>query len=221
MKYYPIYLDINNRKCLVVGGGSVGTRKVLMLLKCGARVTVNSPVLSEKLLMLAEKQTICWVSRPYEPADIEEAFLIIGATDDERLNQKIHEDAKRLDKLCNIADHPESCNFILPSVVDKGDLVIAVSTSGKSPAYSKKIRECMESHFGGEHAVFLTLMGAIRKNLLRQCKPPSSYKPIFEKLVCAGLVDMIKRNDESLINRKLMEILGEGYDFKTLIASGE
>ncbi len=221
MKYYPIYLDINNRNCLVVGGGSVGTRKVLMLLTCGARVTVISPALTEKLTMLAGKKNICWVNRPYEPADIDDAFLVIGATDDERLNQQIHRDAKRLDKLCNIADHPESCNFILPSVVDKGDLVIAVSTSGKSPAYSKKIKKCMEAHFGVEHAVFLTLMGAIRKSLLRQSMPSASHKPIFEKLVCAGLVDMIKQNDETLINRKLMEILGEGYDFKTLIQSGE
>ena len=79
----------------------------------------------------------------------------------------------------------------------------------------------MEAYFGEEHAVFLTLMGAIRKKRLHQGLPPASHKPIFEKLVCAGLVDMIKKNDETRINRKLTEILGKGYDFKTLIQSGE
>jgi precorrin-2 dehydrogenase / sirohydrochlorin ferrochelatase len=220
MKYYPVYLDVNSRKCLVVGGGSVGTRKILMLLRCGAKVTVISPMLTEELHLLAEKKIITWKSRPYEPDDMDDAFLVIGATDNDSLNQQIHADAKRLDKLCNIADRPESCNFILPSVVDKGDLIIAVSTSGKSPAYSKELKKCMEAYFGEEHAVFLKLMGAIRKKLLSRRMPASSHKPIFEKLVCAGLVDMIKRDDEIHINRILMEILGKGYDFKTLIRSG-
>lgn len=221
MKYYPIFLDVNNRSCLVVGGGSVGTRKALMLLRCGAEVTVVSPQATEKLQRLAETKSIFWKNRPYETKDIHDAFLVIGATDDDRLNRQIVQDAQQMRKLCNIVDNPESCNFIVPSVLEKGDLVIAVSTSGKSPAYAKEIKKRLDAHFGEEHAVFLKLMGAVRSRLLRESLPTVAHKPIFEKLIQAGLVDMIRRGEKMQIDHKLKEILGEGYDFNTLIQSDE
>ncbi|MBU4185063.1 MAG: bifunctional precorrin-2 dehydrogenase/sirohydrochlorin ferrochelatase, partial [Proteobacteria bacterium] len=113
MRYYPVSLDMQNRKCLVVGGGSVGARKVMTLLECGAIVTVVSPDVTGKLLDLAEKKMIELKKRPYEPSDIDGIFLVIGATDNEELNWQINKDAERQNKLCNIADRPEACNFIL------------------------------------------------------------------------------------------------------------
>ena len=221
MEYYPINLDIKNRKCLVVGGGAVGTRKVITLLKCGARVTVVSPELTDKLHKLATTGTIKWTSRPYTTSDLTDAFIVIGATDDNTLNQRIHLDAEKHHKLCNIADQPESCNFILPSIVSRGDLVITVSTNGKSPAYAKKLRQSLENRFGEENAVFLQLMGAIRERILSQNSLCKDHKPIFEKLVNSDILELIKDNNIRRINEQLAEILGNGYDFKTLLQAGD
>lgn len=216
MRYYPVNLDIQNRKCLVVGGGSVGTRKVMTLLECGAVVTVVSSDVAEELLELAEKKMIELKRRPYESSDIDGMFLVIGATDNEELNRQINKDAEHQNKLCNIADRPEACNFILPSIVNRGNLVIAISTSGKSPAFAKKMRQDLEKEFGEEYDEFLQLMGAIRKKALSEKHEPEAHKHLFEQLINRGLVDMVRNNDEERINSLLLEIFGEGYRFEEL-----
>ncbi|MBA3016693.1 MAG: bifunctional precorrin-2 dehydrogenase/sirohydrochlorin ferrochelatase [Proteobacteria bacterium] len=217
MRYYPVSLDIQNRKCLVVGGGSVGARKVMTLLECGAIVTVVSPDVAEELLELAEKKMIELKKRPYKPSDIDGIFLVIGATDNEKLNWQINKDAERQNKLCNIADRPEACNFILPSIVNRGNLVIAISTSGKSPAFAKKMRQDLEKEFGEEYDEFLQLMGAIRKKALSEKHEPEAHKQLFEQLINRGLIDMIRDHDEERINSLLLEIFGEGYRFEELM----
>lgn len=219
MRYYPIHLDIQNRNCLVVGGGGVGTRKVITLLKCGAKVTVVSPVISERLQNLAESAPLRLEPRPYRTADLAGMFLVIGATDDEPLNRQISSDAEHRNTLCNIADRPEVCNFILPSIVQRDDLVITISTSGRSPALAKKLRETLESQFGEEYGDFLQLMGAIRNKLLSQAHEPETHKPLFEQLINSDLVVMIQAGKTEEINALLFDILGEGYNFEELMDS--
>jgi precorrin-2 dehydrogenase/sirohydrochlorin ferrochelatase len=221
MRYYPAYLDVQKRRCLVVGGGPVGTRKVKMLLKCGALVTVISPDVSEQLQNLAKSGDITLLGRSYRSEDLAGMFLVIGATDDENLNHQISADANRLNLLCNIADRPQDCNFILPSIVSRGDLTISISTSGKSPALAKKLRKSLEDQFGEEYAVLLQLMGAIRNQLLRQSHAPEAHKTLFEQLINSGLVDMIRENRTKEIDALLCEILGEGYVFDDLIGKTE
>ena len=217
MRYYPVSLDIQNRKCLVVGGGPVGTRKVMTLLECGAVVTVVSSDVAEELLELAEKKMIKLKRRPYRSSDIDGMFLVIGATDNEELNRQINKDAEHQNKLCNIADRPEVCNFILPSIVNRGNLVIAISTSGKSPAFARKMRQDLEKEFGEEYDEFLELMGAIRKKALSEKHEPEAHKQLFEQLINRGLVDMVRNHDEERINSLLLEIFGEGYRFEELM----
>ncbi len=216
MNYYPIYLDIKNRNCLVVGGGAVAARKVETLAKCGAIVMVVSPDFTESLYEMEEHSAITLICRPYESSDLEEKFLVIGATNNEALNRKISADAEKRNMLCNIADVPEICNFILPSVISRGDFSIAISTSGRSPAFAKKLRKDLEKIFGEEYACFLTLMGEVRKKLLVKEHAPEAHKPLFEKLINSGLLEMIKNNRTEDINRLLEEILGAGYDYETL-----
>lgn len=220
MRYYPVNLNILNRKCLVAGGGSVGTRKVLTLLDCGAIVTVVSPDATEKLLELADNGSIRWEKRSYLASDLDTMFLVIGATDDEVLNRQISADAEKLNMLYNIADRPEVCNFILPSIVNRGDLVISISTSGKSPAFAKKLRKELEKQFGVEYTKFLRLMGAIREKLLSEKHEPEAHKHIFERLISGNLVEMIKNNRKEDINSMLFDILGQGYDFESLMKTG-
>jgi precorrin-2 dehydrogenase/sirohydrochlorin ferrochelatase len=217
MRYYPIHLDIKNRKCLVVGGGAVGTRKVNTLLACGAKVIVISPKPTQQLTKLASEGAITLAQRPYRSADLDGTFLVIGATDDESLNQQISNDAAQTHTLCNIADRPQACNFILPSIIQRGDLVITISTSGKSPALAKQLRQKLETQFGKEYAEFLLLMGAIRKKLLNQAHEPEAHKDLFNKLIDSNLIQLMQLGKTEEINSLLYKILGEGYRLEELL----
>ena len=219
MRYYPVNLDIRNRNCLVVGGGDVGTRKVMTLLDCGAMVIVVSPAVTEKIEELSDKGLIKLERRGFKPTDLDQMFLVIGATDNPELNRQIHTGAERLGMLCNIADRPEVCNFILPAIVNRGDLIIAISTSGKSPAFAKTMRKDLEKKFGTEYAKFLTLMGGIRTKLLSEDHEPEAHKHLFENLINRDVVTLIKQHDIAAINSLLFEILGEGYLFDELMAN--
>jgi precorrin-2 dehydrogenase/sirohydrochlorin ferrochelatase len=217
MKYYPANLNIEHRKCLVVGGGPVAFRKARMLMDCGAEVTVVSKDFCAEFQQFNEMSSISLVQRQYFSSDLDEKLLVIGATDDSELNRRISADAEKKNMLCNIADVPDICNFILPSVIRRGDLVISVSTSGKSPAFAKHLRKELETNFGDEYARFLDLMGAIRKKLLQIEHAPEAHKPIFERLIQSGLLSMIKNNQKEAINGLLADVVGEGYDFDELM----
>jgi precorrin-2 dehydrogenase/sirohydrochlorin ferrochelatase len=217
MRYYPVCLDIKDRLCLVVGGGQVGTRKVRTLLQCGARVTVVSPEVTSELAHLAQQGQIRIRLRDYCTADLESAFLVIGATDDQQQNRRVHHDADGAQKLCNIADQPALCNFVLPAVITQGDLMIAISTSGRSPAFAKYLRQQLQSQFGPEYGLFLDLMGAIRRRLLKAEHAPEAHKPLFEKLIHKNLLEMIKADDSNGINALLKEVLGPDYLYEELM----
>ena len=219
MRYYPVNLDIRGRPCLVVGGGRVGARKVDTLLKCGAIVTVVSPEAISPLARLAEEGRIVLERREYRSSDVKGQFLVIGATDDEGLNRQIHADAERLNLLCNIADRPEICNFILPAIVRRGDFMMAVSTAGKSPAFAKHMRRRLEAQFGPEYGKLLDLMGAIRKKLLAEAHEPEAHKPLFERLIAGELLELVKIGEKDRINRLLEEVLGAGYRYDQLMTA--
>jgi len=217
MRYYPVCLDIRNRHCLVVGGGQVGTRKVRTLVQCGARVTVVSPEVTAELNQLARQGKIQIRLRDYLTADLDTAFLVIGATDDQEQNRRIHQDAEAAQRLCNIADQPELCNFVLPAVITQGDLMVAISTSGRSPAFAKYLRRRLQRQFGPEYGQFLELMGAVRRRLLATEHAPEAHKPLFEELIHNNLLELIKANDQSGINALLKEVLGPGYIYEELM----
>ena len=217
MKYYPIQLDIKNRDCLMVGGGAVGTRKVNTLMECGARVTVVSPNPTPQLTRLASEGSVTLKKRAYRSDDLTGMFLVIGATDDESLNRQISKDAEQAHILCNIADRPEVCNFILPSIVRRGDLVITISTSGKSPALAKHLRQKLETQFGREYADFLLLMGAIRQKLLSQAHEPEEHKALFNQLIDSDLIELMQAGKTEEINSLLYTILGKGYKIEALL----
>ncbi len=217
MSYYPVNLDICGRKCLVVGGGSVATRKVKSLLDCGAQVTVVSPAINEALEKLDRESNLDLQRRSYQSTDLEGHFLVIGATDDMRLSRRISADAESRGMLCNIADVPDVCNFILPAVIRQGDLLLTVSTSGKSPAFSKHLRKQLETAYGAEYKLFLQLMGRIRKRLLAVEHAPEAHKHLFERLIDNNLVDLIRNNKIDTINKLLKQVLGDGFDYADLM----
>lgn len=217
MKYYPLNLDIKNKNCLVVGGGRVATRKVLTLVNCGANVTVVSPEVANTLKQMAEQGLIVLETRPFKPSDLNDQFLVIGATNIDQLNSKIASEAQQRSILCNIIDQPEACSFILPSILNRGDLLITISTSGQSPAFSKHLRKKLEKEFGDEYAVFLKIMGTIRSRLLKNNHNPEEHKNILNSLISSGLLNMIREQKHHEINKLLLETIGEGYEFESLM----
>ena len=140
MKYYPLFLDIIDRRCVVIGGGDVAERKVERLLDFGARVVVVGKTLTPGLETMKKEGRINHIAADYDKALIDDAFLLIGATDRDDVNAKISRDGKEKGILVNIVDDPDKCDFVLPSLLTQGDLLIAISTGGKSPALAKKLK---------------------------------------------------------------------------------
>ncbi|MBU1341278.1 MAG: bifunctional precorrin-2 dehydrogenase/sirohydrochlorin ferrochelatase [Proteobacteria bacterium] len=219
MKYYPIFLDVKDKDCLVVGGGPVGARKAETLEKCGASVTLISDRHSPSVEGL-KQGAVCIKIKSYEKEDAEGRFLVFAATHNADLNAQIKKDAAALNILCNVADAPENSDFVLPSIVDRKELIVAISTSGSSPAMAKKIRQDLEKHFGPEYAQFLALMGTIRKRLLSSGHAPDDHKKIFYALIEKGLLGLIRANDDIKINAVLQDVLGKEYQYQDLVSTG-
>jgi precorrin-2 dehydrogenase/sirohydrochlorin ferrochelatase len=217
MKYYPAFLNLKDKPCLIIGGGTVGTRKVKTLLKCGALVTVISPELSPELQNLSDNGKINWIPRFYRESDLNDMFLVFSATDNLSVNRQIADEASKANILCNIADQPESCDFMVPSSIDRGDLIIAVSTSGKSPALAKKLRQDLEKIFGNEYDIFLKLLGSIRQKRLNE-NTSGDNETLFGQLVRSDLLERIRKKDIDGIDRLLVSVLGKGFALKELPA---
>ena len=209
MKYYPVFLDISDKPCAVVGGGEVACRKVQRLLQCGARVTVIADALSPELEALKTRGEVAHIDDQYAAEHIASAFIVIGATDNRHVNEQIFRDARTEHILVNIVDEPERCDFILPSIVERGDLAVAISTGGKSPALAKHLRRELEATFGTEYETFLNIMGQIREVVLAKDRSSVQNKKIFEALVQSDLLDYIRRKDWDAVRYLIREILHE------------
>lgn len=167
--YYPIFLDLTGKKCVVVGGGSVATRKCRTLVQAGAEVVVIAPDITKRLKdIINNKGMIKHIEREYREGDIDDAFLVIAATDSASINGKVAEDAKVLGKPVNVVDDPSLCNFLLPAVFRRKPLTIAISTGGASPAFAKEIKEELRNIYGPEIAQRLKKMKNIRKRVLQE-----------------------------------------------------
>ena len=167
-RYYPIFLNIRGKRCVVVGGGAVALRKVKALLEHEASVEVISPELCPELSQLAKSRAIQVLQRNYNGGDLQGAFIAIAATDDGEINNKVAEEARAKGVLVNVVDDSEHSDFIVPSQLRRGDITIAVSTAGKSPALARKIRTKLEKDFGAEYASLALLVDEVRSELKRQ-----------------------------------------------------
>ena len=166
--YYPVFLKIGGRRYVVVGGGQVALRKVTALLEHRASVDVISPELCPGLIELAEDGQIRVFRRRYKAGDLQEAFIVITATDNSDINMQIAKEARNKGVLVNVVDDAENSDFILPSYVRRGDITIAVSTAGRSPALARKIRTRLEKDFGDEYASLAVLIDEARAEVKRQ-----------------------------------------------------
>ena len=187
MKYYPVCLDIREKRCVVVGGGDVAERKILRLLECGAVVTVVSRKLTTTLMDMVAQGKLSHVDDNYDQQYLAGIFLVIGATDREEVNDRIAADCRARGVMVNIVDDPGRCDFILPSLVSRGSLSIAVSTEGKSPALARKLREELSERFGPDYEGYLELLGWLREKIIAAGRPADDNRDIFTALVNSPL----------------------------------
>jgi precorrin-2 dehydrogenase / sirohydrochlorin ferrochelatase len=216
MKTYPIFAIIADKPCLVVGGGAVGERKVKDLRAAGARVTVVSRSLTSLLARLAAEGEIRYLEEDFSPPHLKGMFLVMGATDDPRVNAQVSAAAQARGIWVNIADAPELCTFIVPAQVRRGELTLAISTGGASPALARKLRQELEQQFGLEYGPYLDLLKEVRAWVLAQRRGHPDNPVLFKRLVNSPLREALARGDRQEATRLLQEILGPTVNLSLL-----
>ena len=216
MSFYPIFVELEGKTVLVVGGGNVAQRKIENLLHFGASIQIISRELTHKIKQLVEANKIQHIGDEFRDEHLDSVFLVIAATDDKQLNKKISESSRKRHMLINAVDQPADCNFIVPSIVNRGDLLIAITTSGKSPALAKKIREQLEAQFGNEYEVFLTLMSRLRKEILSMGLSQNENSRIFHEIVDSDILKFLAQDDWEGVESVLRRILPQDMALDTL-----
>lgn len=202
-------LDLAGVECLVVGGGRVAERKVESLLAVGARVTVVAPRLSDRLVELARQGKIQHERRPFASGDTTTHRLVIASTDDPRLNAEVAGEGRRRGLLVNVVDCAPESNFIVPAVLRRGDLVIAVSTGGASPAQARRIRERLEAEYGPEWGPYLSLLEELRPQIIAHWPLGPAREGVFQRLAGSPLRELLLQGDGPGLTVRVLECLGE------------
>jgi precorrin-2 dehydrogenase / sirohydrochlorin ferrochelatase len=210
MRYYPLLLDLQGKRCLVVGAGQVGRRKIKTLLDCGGSVLVvdTSPP-GPEFRALLEHPRLEFACRTFKPDDVQGRVLVIASTDNEDVNWEISRVCAERNILCNIVDQPEKCSFILPALHTQGDLTVAVSTAGMSPALSKRIRKDLDRVFGPEYAILVELMGRLRPMVIGLGLPTAENTGIFSAVVNSPILETLRRGDREEVADLLRSMLPE------------
>ncbi len=216
MKYYPAFLRVEGRSCVVIGGGEVAERKVRALLDAGARVAVVSPTVTPGLEALAAGGRIAHRPRAYRPGDLRGAFLAYAATDDETLHASIAREAQEGGVLLNVVDRPQWCTFIVPAIATRGDLTIAVSTGGGSPALARRLRQDLESGLGPEYERALVVLARLRQHLRGHDRSPQERRRILTGLIESEFLDCLRVPDSEAVDRLLARHAGAGITLQTL-----
>jgi precorrin-2 dehydrogenase / sirohydrochlorin ferrochelatase len=204
MVYYPINLNLNGRKVVVIGGGRIAERKITGLIEAMAVVTVISPKLTIELTEYAEEGKITWKKRDFTAEDIQDAFLVIAATNQPETNLSVKK-AAAPHQLVSLVDNPEVSDFILPAVVNQGKLSITVSTSGASPILAKKIKQEIADQFGPEYKEYVDFLYSCRKRILEKVDDPKIKKLLLSEITEPTYLHSKTRHEDfkKIMNQRL------------------
>jgi precorrin-2 dehydrogenase/sirohydrochlorin ferrochelatase len=190
--YYPLFLDLTQRCCLVVGGGTVAERKVQGLLEAGAEVVVVSPTLTEALRAWAGDSLLTYLPRAFRDEDVKGCALVIAATGDVEVNAHVAKTARHFGIWVNVVDTPAVCDFIAPAVVRRGALQIAISTGGRSPMLAKRLRQGLEALIGAEYGELADILGAMRTSVRYRGEPSEVWHAVFKRVIDASGLPLLK-----------------------------
>lgn len=209
-RFYPMMVDLTGKPVVVVGGGTIALDKVELFLKFDAAITVVSPDLHPELAAHLAAGRIRHVPRAYRTGDLAGAALAVGATDDRAVNSRVAADARAASTPVNVVDTPAECSFIVPSVVTQGEMVIAVSTGGASPALAKRLRRDLEARYGPAYGELVALLRRARERLLREGAPFPDRQAFFERALAGDTLDLVDRGNLAAVEARLDEMVA-GY----------
>ena len=190
--YYPIYLDIEDRDVVIIGGGNVCARKAETMMKYGARVTIVSPEFTEEIEQWGREGCLALRRKHYDAGDLENANIVIASTDDQRVNEQIAADCRARRIPVNVVDVTPLCEFIVPAIVESGGIQIAVSTGGKSPALARTLKEDLQRFVGPEYSEVNDLLGSLRDGAKRVLPTDLDRKRFFDGIIARGILDMLR-----------------------------
>lgn len=217
MTLYPVNLAINGQLCLVIGGGSVATRKVESLLPCGAIVRVVSPQAEKRISELATAGLLEWEQRTYRHGDLQGAKLVFAATDNPKIQERIIDEANASDLLVNVVTRPQACTFQVPASLRRGDLLITVATGGGSPALAARIKRELEQTYGPEYGQLVALMAKLRKEVIPSGGIQTEHKRIFERVLNADVFAHIRKQEWRELETLLRTILPSTLNVSSLV----
>lgn len=210
MGLFGMFLELTGRRCLVVGGGAVGTRKVQALLEAGGNVTVVSPEVTPELGRLIDQGRVAHIRGRFSPEHLPEILVCISAMDERAGNEEVAENCRKRGVLVNVVDDPSLSDFFFPSVIRRGDLVIAVSSGGVAPSMVKRIRQELEASYGPEYGAVLLVLGRLRQRLRGAGLTGEALAGVMERAAALPLAEMISRGPNSGVVRVIRQVLDEG-----------
>jgi len=201
--FYPVYLNLKNKRVVVIGGGEVAERKVQSLLGTGAAITVISPEVTVNLESLAQSKQIRVLRRPYAEGDCDDATLVFSATDDPSVSLKVFD----AEALVNTADQPELCDFIMPAVLRRGDIAVAISTGGSSPGLAARLRDEIAEIIGPEYGQLAELLQRVRPEILKRVPDQEQRKALHYRILNSDIIERLKQGDSDGAERRLRELI--------------
>jgi len=208
--YFPLVLDMADKACLVVGGGEVATRKAEALMHARARVTVIAPEATAQIADWAAEGLLDWRQELFSAHELKKYTFVIAATNHSDVNMAVWQAVKEVDGWINIVDRPDLCNFIVPSTVQRGKLVIAISTSGASPGLARKIRQRVEQEIGPEYESYVDFLAAIRGQVMKTISDTTQRKKIFRQLLDERFLAAEDEQRYQMAETLIRQVQGEG-----------
>lgn len=205
-KYYPVYIDISGKKCVIIGGGDVAYRKACGLMDADGIVTVISPEFCQEFMV---EKGVTLKEKEYDESDIDGAVIVVASTNNEKVNKKVFEDASKRNILVNVVDQPDLCSFIVPSLIRRGYLCVSISTGGASPALARNIRLSLENRFGSEFADFTELLAKMRQFVLSTISDKKRRSKILKLLAGDQFLEMIKKEGKEKTEEEMRKFVLE------------
>jgi uroporphyrin-III C-methyltransferase/precorrin-2 dehydrogenase/sirohydrochlorin ferrochelatase len=207
MDFLPVFFSIKNRPCTVVGGGEVATRKVSLLLQAGGRVTVIAPALGPSLTQMLEEGRISYRAAEFRPEDLKGSALVIAATDEQDVNRRVSETARELNIPVNVVDQPQLCTFIMPSIIDRSPVLVAVSTGGASPVLARLLRARLETMIPAAYGQLAVLVEAFRERVKRRFNNSAQRRVFWENVLQGTVAEMVFAGQEKSAREALEKVL--------------
>lgn len=222
MEYFPIFAELKNRTVLVVGGGEIATRKVNLLLKADAVIHLVSHQLNHELSELVKQQKAVWIAKDFSPSQIAEAVLVISATDDNQLNQRVFIEAEKQNKLVNVVDDQPKCSFIFPSIIDRSPIQIAISSGGTAPVLARLLREKLEALLPQHLGAMARISGQWRDRVKQRFSSVTERRRFWERLFNGRFSQLLKNHQVQQATHELAQQLQQPYKggFVALVGAG-